>query len=85
LAGRAEQEVPVVSDSPERTALVNERLAETLEDVNALRDRPRQVLLMHELWGLSDTDGRRRRTAGIRTHLRGCRACQSWQRARRRF
>ena len=130
MAGRAEQEVPVVSDGPERTALVNERLAETLEDVNALRNRPRQVLLMHELWGLSreeiaaalglspeavshnlsqararvradrtareipcesvrailgDTDGRRRRTAGIRTHLRGCRACQSWQRARRRF
>ena len=130
LAGRAEEELSVVSDGPERTALVNERLAETLEDVNALRDRPRQVLLMHELWGLSreeiaaalglppeavshnlsqararvradrtareipcesvrailsDTDGIRRRTAGIRTHLRGCRACQSWQRARRRF
>jgi RNA polymerase sigma-70 factor (ECF subfamily) len=53
LAGRAEQQLPVASDGPELTALVNERLAETLEDVNALRDRPRQVLLMHELWGLS--------------------------------
>jgi RNA polymerase sigma factor (sigma-70 family) len=130
LAGPAEQELPVVADGPERTALVNERLAETLQDVNALRDRPRQVLVMHELWGLSreeiaaeldlspeavshnlsqararvradraareipcdsvrailsGADGRRRRTAGIRAHLRGCQACGSWQRAGRRF
>ena len=34
---------------------------------------------------LSDRDGRRRRTAEIRAHLRGCQACQSWQRAGRRF
>jgi RNA polymerase sigma factor (sigma-70 family) len=130
LADRAEQEVPAVSDGPELVALVKERLAETLEDVNALRDRPRQVLLMHEFAGLSREeiaarlelspetvshdlsqararvradraarevpcasvrsilsagDGRRRRTAEIRAHLRGCQACRSWQRAGRRF
>jgi RNA polymerase sigma factor (sigma-70 family) len=129
-ADRAEQELRIASDSPELAALVKERLAETLEDVNALRNRPRQVLLMHELAGLSreeiaarlelspetvshdlsqararvradraarevpcesvrailsDRDGRRRRTAEIRAHLRGCKACRSWQPARRRF
>jgi RNA polymerase sigma factor (sigma-70 family) len=130
LAYRVEQELPAVPDGPELAALLKERLAETLEDVNALRDRPRQVLLMHEFAGLSreeiaarlelspetvshdlsqararvradraarevpcesvrailsDRDGRRRRTAEIRAHLRGCQACQSWQRAGRRF
>src|SRR5262249_21713256 len=28
---------------------------------------------------LSRTDGRRRRTAEVRAHLRGCRACRAWQ------
>jgi RNA polymerase sigma factor (sigma-70 family) len=120
---RAEQLPPPADDSPERATLVKERLAETFEDVNALSARPRQVLLMHELSGLSreeiatrlhvspeavshdlsqarariradrtarevpcesvrailsDTDGRRRRTAAVHAHLRGCRACRSW-------
>jgi RNA polymerase sigma factor (sigma-70 family) len=130
LADRAEQQLPAAPDGPERAALVKERLVETLEDVNALRDRPRRVLLMHELAGLSrdeiaarlqlspeavshdlsqararvradraarevacesvravlsDKDGRRRHTAEIRAHLRGCVACRSWQRYGRRF
>jgi len=129
LAGRAEQPLAAVSDGPELAALVKERLAETLDDVNALRDRPRQVLLMRELSGLSreeiaarlglspeavshelsqararlradriareipcqavrailsDRDGRRRRTAEVRAHVRGCQACRAWQSRGRR-
>jgi RNA polymerase sigma factor (sigma-70 family) len=52
-ADRAEQERPAASDGPESAALVKEKLVETLEDVGALRARPRQVILMHELSGLS--------------------------------
>lgn len=52
-AQRAEQVLPPADDGPERAMLVKERLAETFEDVNALSARPRQVLLMHELSGLS--------------------------------
>jgi RNA polymerase sigma factor (sigma-70 family) len=129
LADRAEQPLAPVSDGPELAALVKERLAETLDDVNALRDRPRQVLLMRELSGLSreeiaarlglspeavshelsqarariradrvareipceavrailsDRDGRRRRTAEVRAHVRGCQACRAWQSRGRR-
>ncbi|MGZ4184868.1 MAG: RNA polymerase sigma factor [Solirubrobacteraceae bacterium] len=123
-AERATQLLPPADDGPERAMLVKERLAETFEDVNALSARPRQVLLMHELSGLtreeiaarlqlspeavshdlsqarariradrtarevpcesvrailSDTDGRRRRTAEVHAHLRGCQACRSWR------
>jgi RNA polymerase sigma factor (sigma-70 family) len=53
VADRAEPELPAVSDGPESAALLKERLLETLEDVGALRNRPRQVILMHELSGLS--------------------------------
>ncbi len=120
-----DEDLPAPADDPEWTALIKERLAETLDDVDALSPQVRQIVLMGTVCGLSrdeiagqlgltpaavshahsqararlkadriarelpcelvrlvigNRDGRRRRTAAVRAHVRGCRSCRAWLR-----